>query len=149
MNVYITCFTRSSVKQEPLIFLEAMRRHLPKALPAEFHRFENRKIDFTSRNDDQFAELWWTSSMFWSRRKGGVYGNSFAGQAERHRGILHTFAASLARDEEICGFVADLGRKLRADYAMAHCIPKKDIPPADIAVCGHLARMMPQGLPGV
>jgi hypothetical protein len=149
MNVYITCFTRSSVKQEARVFIEALRRHLPKALPAEFHRFENRKIEFTPENDEQFIELWRTSSMFWSRRKGGVYGFSMAGQEQRHREINHIFAASVAKDEEIYGFVAELGRKLRADYALAHSIPKKDIPPEDTSICGHLARMMPQGLPGV
>src|SRR5262245_2003405 len=149
MNTYIILFSRSGRSEDARAFDGLVQQWLPNTRPEKYYLYENKKQIYRRDRLTAFARLWSSDGVWWVRRSPPVYGWCSPGNDKEHTLVLHTFDAKLANDNEIAPFLIDASSILQADYALAHAIPKKQVPDEDADVCSVVPMFLPFGLPGV
>jgi hypothetical protein len=99
-DVHVFFFTRSVGPTEPQVFYRMLRRHLPGACPATFHKHEDVLIPFTDENLPQFAAMWWQGFVFWESDS-DTRGDAFIGTKFKVTKIVHTFPTKLPTDRAV------------------------------------------------
>jgi hypothetical protein len=121
-RTYIYFFTRSTDPSQPSLFFSLLRDCLPRAIPKEFHTYQDEPVSFTEAHIGDFVDGWWDGMFYWKSVRPEIAGHMFLGSTNYHSGILHLFDTTLADETSCREFLIDGACLLRADYAFAHVL---------------------------